>query len=130
MIGLDTNVVVRYLMQDEPGQAQRATAFIERQLTAENPGFISLVVLTEIAWVLRSCYGIDREAINRTFRALLETRQLWVERTDLVVRALRHYANNSADFSDALIVELARDQGCSEIVSFDRKAVSLGMRIL
>ena len=130
MIGLDAHVVVRYLMQDGPQQAGRATAFMERQLSAENPGFISLVVLTEIAWVLRSCYGIDRDDISRTFRAMLETRQLWVERTDLVVRALRRYAENTADFSDALIVELARDQGCTEIVSFDRKADSLGMRIL
>lgn len=130
MIGLDTNVVVRYLVQDDPQQAGRATAFIERELSADNPGFISLVVLTEIAWVLRSCYGIDRENISRTFRALLEARQLWVERTDLVVRALRRYAENTADFSDALIVELARDQGCDEIVSFDRKANAVGMRLL
>lgn len=130
MIGLDTNVVVRYLMQDEPLQARRATAFIERQLSSENPGFISLVVLTEIAWVLRSCYSIDRETVCRTIRALLETRQLWVERTDLVVRALRRYAGNAVDFSDALIVELARDNGCVEIVSFDRKANGLGMRLL
>lgn len=130
MIGLDTNVVVRYLMQDELEQAGRATAFIERHLSAESPGFISLVVFAEIAWVLRSCYGIDRDNIGRTFRALLETRQLWVERTDLVVRALRRYAENTADFSDALIVELARDQGCTETVSFDRKANRLGMRML
>lgn len=130
MIGLDTNVVVRYLMQDDPQQAERAAAFIERQLLVGNPGFISLVVLTEIAWVLRSCYGIDRESLCRTIRALLETRQLWVERTDLVVRALRRYAGNTADFSDALIVELARDNGCVETVSFDRKANSLGMRML
>ena len=130
MIGLDTNVVIRYLLQDDPQQAERATAFIEHQLSVENPGYISLVVLTEIAWVLRSCYGIDRDNISRTFRALLETRQLWVERPDLVVRALRGYAVNAADFSDALIVELARDQGCTETVSFDRKANSLGMRML
>lgn len=130
MIGLDTHVVVRYLMQDEPQQAERATAFIEQQLSSENPGFISLVVLTEIAWVLRSCYGIDRENICRTFRALLETRQLWVERTDLVVRALRRYAENAADFSDALIVELARDNGCIEIVRFDREANGLSRRML
>lgn len=130
MIGLDTNVIVRYLMQDDPQQAARATAFIEQQLSSENMGFISLVVLVEIAWVLRSCYGIDRENIVRTFRALLETRQLWIERPDLVVRTLRRFEDNPADFSDALIVELARDQGCVETVSFDRKANSLGMRML
>ena len=130
MIGLDTNVVIRYLMQDEPDQAARATAFIEQQLSVENPGFIALIVLVEIAWVLRSCYAIDRETINRTFRSLLETRQLWVEQTDLVVRALRRYTEYAADFSDALIVEVAREQGCTEIVSFDRKANSLGMRML
>lgn len=130
MIGLDTNVVIRYLMQDEPQQSVRATAFIEQHLSTESPGYISLIVLVEIAWVLRSCYGIDREKMSRTFRALLETRQLWIERADLVVRALRRYSDNAADFSDALIVELARDQGCSETVSFDRKANNLGMRML
>lgn len=130
MIGLDTNVVIRYLMLDEPQQSALATAFIEQHLSTENPGYISLIVLVEIAWVLRSCYGIDREKISRTFRALLETRQLWIERADLVVRASRRYSDNAADFSDALIVELARDQGCSETVSFDRKASSLGMRML
>ena len=130
MIGLDTNVVMRYLMQDEPQQSVRAPAFIEQHLSTENPGYISLIVLVEIAWLLRSCYGIDREKISRTFRALLETRQLWIERADLVVRALRRYSDNAADFSDALIVELARDQGCSETVSFDRKANNLGIRML
>ena len=130
MIGLDTNVVVRYLVQDDPTQARQAAAFIEGGLSADNPGFISLVVLTEIAWVLRSCYRIDRETIGRTLRALLEVRCVWVERTDLVVRALRRYADSGADFSDALIVELALDHGCSEIVSFDARAKSLGMRML
>jgi predicted nucleic-acid-binding protein len=130
MIGLDANVVIRYLMQDEPQQSARASAFIEQHLSTENPGYISLIVLVEIAWVLRSCYGIDREKISRTLRALLETRQLWIERADLVVRALRRYSDNAADFSDTLIVELARDQGCSETVSFDCKASSLGMRML
>ena len=130
MIGLDTNVVIRYLMQDDVQQAERATTFIERQLSAENPGFISLVVLTEVVWVLRSCYSIDRDDIGRTIRALLETRQLWIERTDLVVRTLRRYADRAADFSDALIMELATDRGCSETVSFDRKANALGMRML
>jgi len=130
MIALDTNVVIRYLMQDEPQQSARASAFIEQNLSTENPGNISLIVLAEIAWVLRSCYGIDREKISRTCRALLETRQLWIERADLVVRALRRYSDNAVDFSDALIVELARDQGCSETVSFDRKASSLGVRML
>ena len=130
MIGLDTNVVIRYLMLDEPQQSALATAFIEQHLSTENPGYISLIVLVEIAWVLRSCYGIDREKISRTFRALLETRQLWIERANLVVRALRRYSDNAVDFSDALIVELARDQGCSETVSFNRRASSLGMRML
>ncbi|MFN2308138.1 MAG: PIN domain-containing protein [Gammaproteobacteria bacterium] len=130
MIGLDTNIVVRFLMQDDPHQAARATAFIEQQLSPENRGFISLVVLVEIAWVLRSCYGIDRETLIRTFRALLETRQLWLERPDLVVRTLRRFEDTPADFSDALIVELAHAQGCVETVSFDRKSGSVGMRML
>jgi predicted nucleic-acid-binding protein len=128
MIGLDTNVVVRYLMQDDPVQAARANAFIEGELSVGQPGFVSLVVLVEIAWVLRACYGIGRMEVARALRALLETRQLRVERAALVVRALRRQMAVNADFSDALIIELARAHGCREVVSFDRKARGLGMR--
>ena len=128
MIGLDTNVVVRYLMQDDPVQAARANAFFEGELSAGQPGFISLVVLVEIAWVLHACYDIGRMDVARALRALLETRQLRVERAALVVRALRRQVVANADFSDALIIELARAHGCQEVVRFDRKARGLGMR--
>jgi predicted nucleic-acid-binding protein len=128
MIGLDTHVVVCYLMQDDPVQAARANAFIEEELSAGQPGFVSLVVLVEIAWVLRACYGIGRMDVARALRALLETRQLRVERAALVVRALRRQLAANADFSDAFVIELARAHGCQEVVSFDRKARGLGMR--
>ena len=79
------------------------------------------MVLVEIAWVLRACYGIGRVDVARALRALLETRQLRVERAALVVRALRRQLAANADFSDALIIELARAHGCQEVVSFDRQ---------
>lgn len=130
MIGLDTNVLVRYIMQDDADQLARVVRLFESELTIDNPGFISLVVLAETVWVLRSRYGIDRAGIARVVRACIESRQLRVERVDCVVCALRRFHTNAVDFSDALIVEVARAQGCTQIVSFDRKMAALGVRMM
>ena len=78
--------------------------------------------------MLRACYGSRRVDVARALRALLETRQLRVDRAALVVRALRRQLAANADFSDALVIELARAHGCQEVVSFDRKAWEVGMR--
>ena len=77
MVGIDTNVLVRYLTQDDPKQSAIATRYIEEGLSAENPGFVSTVTLCEIAWVLATSYGADRKGIRRTIENLLATR-LWL----------------------------------------------------
>lgn len=124
MIGLDTNVVVRYLAQDDVRQAAAATRLIEGSLSAEVRGFISIVTLSEVVWVLASNYRLGRPALAEVIEGLLTAPQLTVEQSDVVWRALRAYQGSKADFSDALIVELGRDAGCAKTVTFDRQAAA------
>lgn len=125
MVGIDTNVLVRYLTQDDPKQSAVATLFIEERLSAENPGFVSAVTLCEIAWVLAMSYGADRKGIRKTVENLLATKQLVIERAELVWKALRASEGAPADFSDALIGQLAIAHGAAKTVTFDRSAAKL-----
>lgn len=125
MIGLDTNVVVRYLAQDDAKQSAIASRFIEKTLTSENRGFIACVTLCEIAWVLAESYGAERKRIREVLEKLLTSKQLAVESADLVWRALKAWDDSAADFSDAMIGELARSQGAEKTVTFDKDAAKL-----
>lgn len=125
MIGLDTNVVVRYLAQDDPKQSAIATRFVEKTLTAENPGFVTTIALCEIAWVLAECYGADRKRIREVIEGLLATKQIVVEQAELVWKALRACEGVSAEFSDALISQIAAAHGGAKTVTFDRAAAKL-----
>ena len=124
MIGLDTNVIVRYLAQDDARHATVATRLIEGSLSAEARGFISIVTLAEVVWVMASNYRAARVAVADIVEGLLTAPQLMLEKADVVWRALRTYRNSKADFSDAVIVELGRDAGCSKTVTFDRNAAA------
>lgn len=125
MIGLDTNVVVRYLAQDDPRQSAAATRLMERTLSAEDPGFVTLVTLCEVAWVLAECYGADRARVRAVIEGLLATRQIIVESAELVWRALKAWDQSAADFSDALIGEVAVAAGASKVLTFDKAAAKL-----
>jgi predicted nucleic-acid-binding protein len=125
VIGLDTNVVVRYLAQDDPRQSAAATKLLEGVLTPEQPGFVSTIVLCEIAWVLAECYGADRARIGDAIDGLLAARQIAVESSDIVHKALRAWRNSGADFADALIGEVGASQGASRTVTFDKAAARL-----
>ena len=131
MIGLDTNVVVRFLVQDDQVQSAIANRFMSR-LGREKPGFISSVVLAEITWVLSRAYKSSREDIARAIEGLLHSAELIVENADAAYRALAIYqASPSAEFADALIAETASLAGAAETVTFDKNAASsLGMRLL
>ncbi len=131
MIGLDTNVVVRFLAQDDQVQSAIANRFMSR-LGREKPGFISSVVLAEITWVLSRAYKSSREDIARAVEGLLRSAELIVENADAAYRALAIYqASPSAEFADALIAETASLAGAAETVTFDKNAASsLGMRLL
>ena len=130
MLGLDTNVVVRYIMQDDPEQFAQAAAVIEGELSDDNPGFITQIVLAETVWVLKTVYHIPKAGLISVIDGLLTTRQLRLEASELVVRALRAYRGGSGDFSDALIAAVCVANGCSETLSFDRKATNVGMHLI
>jgi len=125
MTGLDTNVVIRYVVQDDARQSALATRLIERSLSQENPGFITTVTLCEIAWVLADCYSADKERIRDVIEALLATKQLKIESADLVWRALKAWGSSSADFSDALIGQIVIANSGSKTVTFDKAAAKL-----
>lgn len=130
MIGLDTNVLVRYLAQDDPDQAARATEVVEQELTEDSPGFIGLVVLVETSWVLQRLYRASAEEIRETVNDLLGSSRIVVENRDVVARALATCEKNACGFADALIAASAWSAGCKKIVSFDRGAVRAGMRLV
>ncbi|MBT0570189.1 type II toxin-antitoxin system VapC family toxin [Curvibacter sp. CHRR-16] len=118
MIGLDTNVLVRYIMQDDAAQSKKATKLLE-SLTPTEPGFVPLVVVVELFWVLSSAYELSREQIAAALDALIHSKQLTVEKKDQVVRALRVYSASTADFPDCLIERTANAAGCERVMTFD-----------
>lgn len=130
MIGLDTNVLVRYVAQDDPVQSAKATDLVE-SLSVASPGFIAMVSVVELVWVLQSCYASSKDEIVQVIDTLLRTKELTVEHTDIVWQALRRFTNANADFADCLIERCAHVAGCDYIVTFDRKAArTAGMRHL
>jgi predicted nucleic-acid-binding protein len=130
MIGLDTNVVIRYLVLDDPIQAAAAEKLID-SLSVEETGFISLIVITEIVWVLRSSYRYKKAEIVSVLEMLLQTRELVVEQGQLVADALRRFSDGGADFIDYLIELCAQAAGCAHTFTFDQTAASAaGMRLL
>lgn len=122
MIGLDTNVLVRYLAQDDTKQTAAVTRLFESLSTA-SPAFVSQVVLVETVWVLQSHYATDASQVAQVVETLLRTEVIQVERADVVWQALRRFRQGQGDFPDALVVELARAAGCKQTYSFDRGAV-------
>ena len=130
MIGLDTNVLVRYLAQDDAMQSARATRLIERELSERDPGYVSLIVLVETWWVLKRCYAASLEELRETTRDLLDARQLVIEQRRVVARALANLSGEPDDFADALIAAHAIDVGCLRIVTFDKAASKVGMTLL
>ena len=126
MTGLDTNVLVRYLVRDDPGQTAKATRFIEAECTSESPGHISRIVLCELVWVLIGGYGYDKKDVLNVLEHLLAVTQLHVETPQAVKPAVAAYASGSADFADYLIVQTNRADGCARTVSFDKRAAKAG----
>ncbi len=130
MIGLDTNVLVRYITQDDPKQSPKANRLIDG-FTVETPGFVPLVTVVELAWVLSSSYDLDRTQVAQALELLLRGKELVIDRTDIVSLALKRFRAGGADFADCLIEAIARDAGCSETMTFDVGAVkAAGMTLL
>ena len=130
MIGLDANILVRYIMQDDAKQAQLATRLVE-SLSAEAPGFVPLVAVVELAWVLSSAYDLNRQQVVEAFEGILRTKELVVERAEIVWKALRVFQSGNVDFADCLIARSAASAGCEKTMTFDRGAArSGGMTLL
>jgi predicted nucleic-acid-binding protein len=122
MIGLDTNVLVRYLAQDDPTQSAAATELFERRLSEQEPGFVSIVAVTETAWVLERAYGLSNRDIAAAIEGVLQTAVLVVESEQEVFGAMIALKEGTGSFADALIAALGEKAGCSHTVTFDRGA--------
>ena len=130
MIGLDTNVLVRYVMQDDAKQAAQATKLVE-SFSADDPGFVSIVSIVELGWVLSSSYGLTRAQVAEGLDALLRTKEIIVDRAEHVIKALRVFKSGSADFADCLIASGSTAAGCSATMTFDQRAAkSAGMTLI
>jgi predicted nucleic-acid-binding protein len=125
MIGLDTNVLVRYLVQDDPVQSKKANALIDRSAAQDAAMFINHVVMCELAWVLERGYGYARADLAELIEKILLARQFEIEKKDLVWAALADFSTSRADFADCLIGVTNVTAGCESTLTFDRSAALL-----
>lgn len=120
MIGLDTNVLVRYVVRDDARQTAAATRMIESRCKTDDPGLVALVVLCELVWVLDRGYGYQRAAVVGVLRRILSAGDLQVERAELAWQALNLYDRGKADFADYVIGISNREMNGEVTYSFDR----------
>lgn len=123
MIGLDTNVLVRYLTLDDEEQAARASRLVESRCTRQTPGWIALVVLCELVWILRGAYRYEKQLVVEVLDRLLQTTELRVEDHELAQQALKAWRKGTADFADYVILYGNAERGCDATWSFDRKLI-------
>lgn len=126
MIGLDTNVLVRYIVQDDPDQAQAATELLETQCSADDPGFVNAIVLTEFVWVLERSYKYTRAQIAPILEDLLTSADLSIEHAACAWDALQSYRGGNMDFAGLLIGRINHFHGCLTTKTFDQKASRIG----
>lgn len=122
MTGLDTNVLVRYFAQDDPIQSRKATEVIERRLTDEEPGFVSIVALVETVWVLSRAYDLPDHEIVRVVEGMLQSDTLVVQNEQEVFTAVAALRAGRGPFADALVGAIGIWAGCNTTFSFDRRA--------
>jgi predicted nucleic-acid-binding protein len=125
MIGLDTNILVRFLTRDDPAQSRAAQAVLTQQLSAESPGWISTVVLAETVWVLRRRFGYSRDDVVDVIDSLLSTDVLVLEAENAVNDAIADTRLLGVDFTDAFIASIGRRAGCDFTLTFDKGASRL-----
>ena len=121
MIGIDTNVLVRYLVQDDLEQSEQSTLLIEQECNLSSPGYLSNIVLCELVWVLTGAYKYDKNLVIEVMEQILVTVELLVENENVVRKAINDYKIGSADFSDYLIVNNNQQSGCTKTYTFDKK---------
>lgn len=124
MIGIDTNILLRYLLDDDPVWSPVAENFIETTLTAEDPGYVNPITLAEVVWSLRRHARYDRAALCEIIEGLLAFEKLVIGQSATVMRALSAYRAGGAGFADYLIAELNADAGAGVTVTIDKKAAA------
>jgi predicted nucleic-acid-binding protein len=120
VIALDTNVLVRFLVQDDDGQTARVQTLLQRAIDRGLSCYVSDVALCELVWVLERSYKIHREEIGQGLHQLLRARHLLFSSTDHLFRALEAYTSRRGDFADYVIREHARSAGCESVATFDK----------
>lgn len=125
MLGLDTNILVRYIAQDHPAQARKVTQIIEQNLSDEHPGYVCTIVLVELCWTLRRAYGLSSAELIAVLQRLLHASDLVFEHHEEAWKALQTYRTAKADYSDILIGLIHAKQGCESTVTFDKQAAKL-----
>ena len=131
MIGIDTNILVRLLVRDDDVQVRAAEQLISRRCSFDEPGFVSSLVIAEVAWVLGNYYQYDRAQVARAIRGLMEISALKFDAEDEVDMALKDFQSSSAGFIDCLLARLNASAGCEHTFTFDRKAAKLpGFKLL
>jgi predicted nucleic-acid-binding protein len=125
MIGLDTNILIRYLTQDDPVQSVKANEILEKRLTPKNPGFVSIAAMIETVWVLDRAYGLTAQDIATVVERLLQVEVLTIENEQEVFTAMVALKRGRGSFADALIAELGARAGCTRTLTFDQKAIRL-----
>lgn len=118
MKGLDTNVLVRFIVKDDHRQGAKAAEFLRQ---TDETFFINSIVLCEFVWVLETAYGYSRATIVQALTLILFTNQFEIEERDLALNALEDYRTSKGDFADCLIGRRNRASGCDKTATFDRK---------
>lgn len=121
MIGLDTNILLRLVLQDNPDEGLKARRLVE-SLDADNPGFINTLVLAEFVWTLQGRIGLSREQTAATISGLLNSADIIFEQEELVEHVLDVATTSKADFADLMIAVKNEAAGCAKTMSFDKPA--------
>jgi predicted nucleic-acid-binding protein len=128
--GIDTNLLVRYLVRDDPAQSSAARRFIVEHCTPRDPGFVNRIVICELVWVLERGYRLERDRIADALEELLEAGQLLIEDEENLRPAIVQY-RKGADLADSLLAALNLRAGCEYTATFDKKAGRLeGFRVV
>ena len=120
MTGLDTNVLVRYLVKDDKYQSEKASDAVKKVASSGGTCFINHIVLCELVWVLESAYGYPKEEIVNVIEKILITKQFEIESKDIARQALHDYRIGNGDFADYLIGRTNHARGCDATLTFDR----------
>ncbi len=122
MIGLDTNVLARYFLNDDPQWSPQVAAFFETRLSSQRPGYVNPITLVELVWILRRKPGYDRSKLSALIEGLLSSDSIVLGEAGAVERALVSFRSGSAGFADYLIAELNEAAGASPTMTLDHKA--------